>query len=345
MDWRRALGQWARNEKQPLTVWTTATEPLRVPLSCANCLAASTHVSRCKLPGKPASAALLIPYCSRCYKALEVAKTRVVSAVCASFGCALVALLAVPLSAWDLSMGAYATLVFVASFVPLALVFAVRRAPLEGQTSSDIAVWGERQAIVGTNAQWITELAEGGDGTLHTRTGRTRTWTWPTWSSVVLSPVVALAVYPLFYPSVMVLNLSEGEFTLFVDGRAKVTVGVSSLESATAASRITIPVGHHHFEARLVADGELIRAANVKVDALGLYLFAPGANGHCFWTETSTYGKVQTEPTKRRLGGKDGFFVLPSRIDTWFASNPPNNDDTRSSGGEMVALRHGRCSE
>lgn len=345
MNWRRALGHWTLNDKQPLTAWATASEPLRVPFACANCLAPSTHTARCKLPGKAASAALLIPYCSRCYKSLEAAKTRVVFGVCASLGCALVALLAVPLSAWDLSMGLYAALVLVASLAPLILAFVVRPAPLEGQTSSDIAVWAEARVIVGTNARWMTELASGPGGVPETRAGRTRMWKWPTWSSVVLSPIVALAVYPLFYPPVMVLNLSVGEFTLLVDGRRKVTVGVTSLESATAASRITLPVGHHRLEARLSADGELLQAAEVNVDALGLYLFAPGADGHCFWTETSRYGKQRTEPAKRRLGGKDGFFVLPSRIDTWFAPNPPTNDDSRSSGGEMVALRHGRCSD
>lgn len=44
------------------------------------------------------------------------------------------------------------------------------------------------------------------------------------------------------------------------------------------------------------------------------------------------------------LAGADGFWVLPRRVDTWFAPNPPaTGPDQRSSGGILVALRQSPC--
>ena len=92
-----------------------------------------------------------------------------------------------------------------------------------------------------------------------------------------------------------------------------------------------------------MAESAAVARVQVTLDAGALYLFAPGAANHCFWLERDTYGKASEAPIIRRLGGKDGFFSIPTRIDSWFSPNPDPGADTRSSGGVMVALRHARC--
>jgi hypothetical protein len=345
MNWRSSFGQWTLNRRQVLTECVVGAEPLKLPVECANCMQPSTVAVRCAGARGSATPALLVPYCSRCYKSLEAGKTRVTLAVCASVLCGVGALLAVPLCALDISRWSYTCLILLASCIPVVVGVALRAKLANGQTASDLAVWFRARTLVGTNASWMAALVANNGGTISSSSGWSQLWTWPAWAASVLLTILAWASYRLFYSMIVVLNLAQGEFQLLVDGRHKVTVGVSSLESADAAVHLTIPAGRHRLEARATAEGELLQAAEVDIDALKQYLFAPGATGQCFWTETVSYGKTQADSEKRRLGSKDGLFVLPARIDTWFASNPPNNDDTFSSGGEMVALRHARCSD
>jgi hypothetical protein len=121
------------------------------------------------------------------------------------------------------------------------------------------------------------------------------------------------------------------------------------LESVNAGVRIPLSAGPHVIEARPepmdVSAPEGPFRVEVDVDAGGEYLFAPGAVGYCFWLERTAYGVRGGKSRVQPLGGKDGFFRLPAAVDTWFASNPEPNSDTVSTGGEMVAVRHGRCSD
>lgn len=344
MNWWRPSGRWVFNRRQPLTLCRVAADPVRLPLECANCLEPSTQAVRCAVSGA-ATSTVLVPYCSRCHKALEAGKTRVTVAVCSSLVLGAGALLGVPLAAWDVSKLGYVFVTALASSLPLLLGLLFRPGTAEGQTSPDVAVWASARAMVGTNQRWMNQLAVDNNGEVTNGVGWTNLWTWPIGSGSVLLSLLAFGLYKVFYPTIVVLNLSVGEFELWVDGHKKATVGVSSLESHAAATWVTLPVGQHRLEVRLIGEGAPVRPVDVNIDALGSYLFAPGAVGHCFWTEAAAYGKTETHTTKRRLGGKDGFIVLPSTIDTWFAPNPPGNDDRHSSGGEMVALRHGRCSE
>jgi hypothetical protein len=338
------FGRFRFHRGQVLAACVDAREPLRLPLQCANCLAESTQAVRCSAPNSERST-ILVPYCSRCYRVLEAAKTHIAFAVAASLLLGIAVLVGVPLFGWDIPVWAYVALAFVGGGLPLFLTWTLRPLPLEGQTSRDLAVWWRAGVIVGTNTQWMETLARDNHGQVKLLHGRTRLWTWPTCSGALLLPIVAFALYQLLFPTVAVLNLAAGEFDLFVDGRKKATIGVSSLESADALLFVTVPAGRRYLEARLVADGERVQSAHVNVDAWGHYLFAPGAHGHCFWIESAAYGRSVAKTMKRPLGVKDGFMVLPDHIDTWFAANPPANEDTRSSGGEMVALRHGRCGE
>lgn len=342
MHWRRPFGQWVLNRKQPLTTWSFDGQPC-VPLACANCEQPSSQAVRCV--SKASGASLLVPYCSRCHKTLEAGKTRIVLAVCGALLAGLGALLAIPLCGLNVSAGVYALTIGLVSSVPLLCGALLRPQFVDGQTSADVAVWFNARELVGTNIRWMQSLALGNNGHVGARWGRTNLWRWPTSSVPALFVALAFAVYGLFYPTLVVLNLSPGEFDLWVDGEKRVTVGVSSLESADAARRLALPAGYHRLEAKLTADGELVQAANVYVEALGLYLFAPGASGQCFWTEVSSYGKHRTNDGKHRLGAKDGFIALPRQIDSWFTPNPAVNQDRFSSGGEMVALRHGPCAE
>lgn len=354
---------------------------LRLPANCANCAEPAGASARLNPPWGVRQRALLVPYCARCARRLEQHRTRNAVAVGAAFCLGLVAALGLPLvpAPWTLfSYGATVTAVAALPAV-VAWFLAARRVPEPGQTSAEVALWWDKGTLRGTNAAWMAELAAQNrqpqpsanpptDGVsagsqprpsddptareaapLRSLSPRTASRPFG-WQGLVF-PFTFAALSPgLFqwlFPTLVVLNLSPAEFELVIDGASRGVVGVTSLESTQAATRLSLGAGTHALEAR--PRGESADAppttyrVDVAIEAGEEYLFAPGSDGYCFWLERTAYGSAAGKSRRQTLGGKDGFFRLPAAIDTWFAANPEPNADRVSTGGEMVALRQSRC--
>jgi len=312
---------------------------------------------------------------------LEQWKTRQAVGLGVSVLVGLGLLLGLPLVPASFGMFSYGAVVTLGAALPLVLVWLIerRRVADAEQTSAEVALWWDREGIAGTNVDWITELAtlnaveegvarttsegepvgaphgvaraEAGDVAVAPTPVVAGARPRPSTAYGLVLPVTFAAISPSLYqwlfPTLIVLNLSPTAFELVVDGANRGVVGVTSLESTSAATRLSLGAGNHVLEARprgesLDESAQTYRV-NVSLEPGEEYLFAPGSDGHCFWLERTVYGRADSKARKQPLGGKDGFFRLPSSIDTWFAANPEPNSDRVSTGGEMVALRQGRC--
>lgn len=354
---------------------------LRLPAGCANCGQLAGASTRLAPPWGVKGRAILVPQCARCARRFEQWKTRQAVGLGISVLLGLGLLLGLPLAQIPLGMFGYGVLVTFGATLPLVLVWLVdrRRVAEPDQTSAEVALWWDRNGITGTNREWITELAilnSAKEDVERTTNGSVPTAApsgvtpsvagdlgpAPTPPIAEVSPrplslqrlvlpvtfaAISPSVYQWLFPTLVVLNLSPTEFELVVDGATRGVVGVTSLESTSAATRLSLGAGHHVLEARprgeSLEDVAQTYRVNVSLQPGEEYLFAPGSDGHCFWLERTVYGRADGKARKQPLGGKDGFFRLPSSIDTWFAANPEPNADRVSTGGEMVALRQGRC--
>jgi hypothetical protein len=273
-------------------------------------------------------------------------------------------------------MFTYGAMVAVGAAIPPLLVWLLsRRRELEpGQTGAEVALWWDKTGIAGTNSTWILELAalnRGGNDTESQGGAKMpasdqvpapnyvagltavhplkapRAFAWHGAVLPLTFAAISPSIFQWLFPTLVVLNLSPSEFDLVVDGTSRGMIGVTSLESTSAATRVALGAGSHVLEAR--PRGEAVEApttsyrTTVTIEAGQEYLFAPGSDGYCFWLERTAYGSSGSKSRTQTLGGKDGFFRLPSPIDTWFGANPAPNADRVSTGGEMVALRQGRC--
>jgi hypothetical protein len=324
---------------------------LRLPANCANCAEAAGASARLKpawgVPGR----SILVPYCARCARCLEQYETGRAVGLAASFLVGLVLLLGLPLVPAPFGMFTYGAIVAIgAALPPLAAWFVSnKRVPEPNQTSAAVALWWDKNGISGTNGKWVRELAALNqiDPSAVHPLATPRPFGWHGAVLPLTFAAVSPSAFQWLFPTLVVLNLSPSEFDLVVDGRTRGVIGVTSLESTSAATRVSLGAGTHVLEAR--PRGEAVDAppasvqTTVSIEVGQEYLFAPGSDGYCFWLERTAYGSAGSKSRTQPLGGKDGFFRLPSPIDTWFGANPAPNSDRVSTGGEMVALRQGRC--
>lgn len=345
---------------------------LRLPATCANCAEPAGASARLQPPFGTAGRAILVPYCARCARRLEQHQTRRAVGFGVSFLAGLVAALGLPLATAPLGMFTYGAFVTLASAAPLVLVWLAskRRLPEPGQSSAEVALWWDKRGICGSNSKWVLELAalnrssaraeeassdasapsppDYSAGLLAVRPlAAPRGPEWRALSLPLTFAGISPSVFQWLFPTLVVLNLSPSEFDLVVDGTNRGAIGVTSLESSSAAARFPLGAGSHVIEARPRGEGVDVQVptyrVEVSINAGQEYLFAPGSSGYCFWLERTVYGGADSKSRTQPLGGKDGFFRIPSPIDTWFGANPAPNADQVSTGGEMVALRQGRC--
>jgi hypothetical protein len=252
---------------------------------------------------------------------------------------------------WTLpSLTAYATLVLAGALLPLAVAKVVRPPPALGHSARGRAVWfGSDGGLVCTNAPWAEALARtNGLGSAMERVGEPAATRWG-----LAGPAIALMAIPLFYPlhfpTVRIVNLSESALTIECDGRTIATLPPTSQESPNAGIVVRLPVGSRHLAARS-PDGRVAIDSPVLVESRATHLYAPASVPYCFWLESTTYGRsagASGEPTRTvvPLEGTDRFWAFREPIDTWFSPNPATTPDSRSTGGRLVALRQARCLE
>jgi hypothetical protein len=144
-------------------------------------------------------------------------------------------------------------------------------------------------------------------------------------------------------PIVRVVNATTVPVLVVIDGRTKVRVPPTSLETAFAGEILRPWPGTHTLAVTPEggAPGEPIRAL---LSAYTSYLYAPASDDQCFWVERTVYGRAKASgPRLRALPPDQRVWVVPDRVDVWFAPSPLPGDDRWSSGAERVAVRQVRC--
>lgn len=311
-----------------------------LPAGCANCGATAglackeTHGAR----------ALLVPYCTRCFRGVERERTRRFAAIVSSWILGITLLLTLP-RLWSTGgVVGYGLLVLLVSALPIALTVVLSPKLAQGQSSSGRAVWylGPKRVACCSFA-WAKELGRLNDVT--PTKGRART---PLQWSLLSGPALLVALVPgLFafqHPEVVVINLSDAPFHFLVDGQDLARVDVTSLESAAAGVHLRVSAGERDIQLK-TDDGKLIHQERLAFSAGSTHLYAPASDSHCFWLEQDAYGKVDKPKARYRPLPDGTFWTLPVEVDHWFAKNPDPSPDERSTGGTLTALRHARCAE
>lgn len=313
---------------------------LATPDFCACCSAAAA-TSRCERLG---AREIIVPYCVRCLRHASAAGTRNLAAAVGSCVLAVTLALALPLAWPAASLWVHVLSVVTVSCLPL-VPRAFRRRIEPGHTAAERAAWwrSERELCC-TNPRFAEALSaqSGAEVFEPSRGAEPRFFVW-----LVAGPLVAAVGAPsgwmFHHPVVRVLNLTDARMTVSIDGRAVASLEPSSAENPTAGVELRLPSGDHSMTTAVLG-GEAV-GTRVTLRSGATHLFAPQSVGQCFWLEETGYGRHGGRGTVvLPLAGADGFWVLPRRVDTWFAPNPPaTGPDQRSSGGILVALRQSPC--
>ncbi len=336
-----------------------------VPAECACCgaLAVSTQAI-----SDGVEQHLLIGYCDECAAHVARHATRRYAAL---FGGALLAAclaagLPVAMPAWPMAVDA-ALAALGALAVPL-LAGALERVPRGHAAAGPSVLFGKPGELWSRRRDWAERFAEGlalDSGPEPVSAGRRLSM-----ASLPLAlgaALLAFALHRFHHPPLRVLNLGDGTLVLTVDGRFAGRVEPTSGESSRAGLEVRVPSGRRFLEARDTS-GNLLASASVQIASGRHHLYAPGSVETCFWLESRSYGKEQSQnqgperperpgrpgrPGRPRLGaetivpleGADRFWVLPDNLRGWFSPNPRDSSGANLTGGTSVALRQAPCSE
>jgi hypothetical protein len=312
------------------------------PASCACCLAPPTSSQR----EDRGAESLIIPYCGECLRHASARTTRNLAVVVASLLIAGTLSFALPILSGALPLVPDVVVVLVLALLPVLVRSTLRMRPRPNHSSRERAAWWIADGqLACTNARWAGELGRANSAEL--RAAALPRAPFPLWLG--LGPVSALVMAPfgwyLHHPLVRVLDLNETRIVLTVDGRPVTSVEPTSSESPLAGVEVRIPAGEHDLAA-IASDGRELHRARVRIQSGRRHLYAPSGVRHCFWLEETRYGRLGSElGAIDPLTGSARFWVLPRRVDTWFAPNPEPRADRQSSGGVLVALRQSPCSE
>lgn len=323
-----------------------------LPSACACCggEAARSDVARLSSGGHE----LIVGYCDECRKHQGSERARRLSAVLASSLLGLACALLLPLASPPRSLVALGALTFVAALLPVVVVLFWRRRSRPGHAADGAAVRfvGAREVLC-ADERWALELAR--------LNGTTRTlapWRESRFSRVMLappllSPLLALLLANALAPVVRVVNLSGDEIVVEVDGVRRANVLPTSIESPAAGKELRVAAGEHDLSARSL-DGRMLETAHVVIDSGRAHLFAPASEGHCFWLETTAYGRTgkpepprdgaKELPVREPLEGPPHFWSLPTDLGGWFSAPPEAaTTEARWTGGAITVLRYGPC--
>jgi hypothetical protein len=324
MLWPRPV-QWLPRELSRLVM----------PPVCAGCGGAPNASLPAREPfGQPAQR---IPYCNTCRRdrRRQAAAARTVGALGLGLGVACGLLL--PLAWPQASLGTQLLAAGLCCLLPLFFSGLSRHGPYRASR-----VWGV--AFLGTVAeqpQFAASLAQAN------ATRARRLWLPPLvyrpawWALPVLALGLAAASHVWHHPRLRVVNTSAGWLWLEVDGLPRLAVPEAPLGGVSWAS-VRLPRGGRRLVAR-DERGQLVADTWAELVGGREHLFAPGAVQHCFWLETTGYGKDATSRIVP-LASASRFFSLAGDVDSWFADGPePPPSDRRSSGGTLTALHQSPC--
>jgi hypothetical protein len=289
---------------------------------------------------------VIVPYCTDCHFHASSVGTRRLGVLLSSLLLGATLSASMPLLGLETGPVAFVLLVVAGSLLPLAFAWLPWRPVALGHTARGRAVWWTRDgALACTNARWGEELA-----TAAGVEGRRLRVREPLLSATTLvGPALALLLSPMVYvaehPPLRILNLTPALVFVEVDGRRVGAVEPTSQESPRAGVTLRVLAGQRSL--RVVdAEGTLVDERDAQLTMDAEHLYAPGADGTCFWVETTSYGRERDQAVDRvvaPLGHGSGFWTIPGPVDTWFAPNPATSSDARSTGGRLTALRQAAC--
>jgi len=316
-----------------------------LPEECACCAEAATH--RSALTRKD-GASLLVGYCDECAEHQANSSSRVLSLTLASVLLALSGAAGLPLLAPRLGFFPLLLAVCGLSVVPLLLVLLpVRPVPPPHAARGPAVSWGPGERLLCAARAYAERVVSLNGGEL------SRALVPERWGSAWLSagPVLGLGAacfsFFVYHPLLRVLNLGPVRVEVAVDGTPLTSVDPTSNESPAGGALVRVPAGAHTLSVVSSVDGSALGSSSVQFQSGAVHLFAIAAENTCFWLETTGYGREQrAQSSYQALPSAEHFWVLPSGIDTWFASNPePSAANAHSSGGLLTALRQAPCTE
>lgn len=313
--------------------------PLQMPHVCAHCLAAATVSRREASPS--GSKTINVPYCDACTRIFERREMARLGVYLAALLLAVSGCLFLPLQAW-LSQSVAVILAGLLAGGPgwFAEVWAIRqRRGLRGGR----AVALTEDAVLTSNAQFAALLAQTSQQSVETLPAclrPRRRWL----ALVTLLPCfITWQLHDVFHCETRIVNLTEDDLDIVVDGHSLGFVKASMQEHPLAGILLRVASGKRHIRA-LRRDGTLIDEDWVRFAAGQSYLYAPAhPSSVCFWLERAALGRGPTASVAREpLPGHLNFWEMPVAIDTWFmpATGPRSRFFT---GGIVASLRQGPC--
>ncbi len=318
--------------------------PALLPEECACCGNSATHQLATELGAR----SLLIGYCDECAEHQASASSRVLAVALASLLLGLTSALGLPLLAQRVGALGLALLALVSAFVPFIFLWLPRGQFAPPHTARGAAViWLPDGRLWCARSSYAERVAALNRAPLELASRRevvASPW-------LAAGPLAALGAavisFFVYHPLLRVLNLGSSRIEVALDGVHLVAVDATSNESPAAGALVRVPAGRHSLTVSSTTDGALLDRVEVDFESGAVHLFAPGAAGTCFWLETTGYGEEQlTKSAYQPLRSENGFWVLPSGIDNWFAPNPvPSDTRSHSSGGLLTALRQAPCAD
>ncbi len=331
-----------RGGASPHVLLLPSAELFLAPAACACCLgvAAQSLVVR-----GGAGESVSVNYCEECLRHASAARTRTLSACLASLILGVTVALATPVVLPSVSAG---WLIFAAlglASAPIALAIVWRRQPAVGHACRGEAVWWwKAERLYCENARYARGAAR--SNRLDLVPERPLLPRFSSWYLVgPLTTLIALPASIVFNTATLrVLNLTDSEFTLLIDGRVLGKVERTSAESPEAGREFRLGAGSRRLGA-ISREGSLLFEREVVLVGGAQHLYAPASPDTCFWLEFTSYGRQKpVGPPRVELARGVGFWALRESVDTWFAPSPlPALDDDRSSGGRLIALRQAPC--
>lgn len=319
--------------------------PLVLPEACACCFEPPSHrvaVAHARF------GSLLVGYCDECAEHQSSSAARELGLGLASLLLGLALAAALPLVWPRLSLIGLLLAVGFCSALPLGALLLPRRAPHAPHSARGPAVFSDQTGeLCCSSSRYAECVAELNGGALRARSLRERRPSAWLCAGPLLALGAAWLSFLVFHPLLRILNLGPERAEVALDGQRLTFVDPTSNESPRAGALLRVPAGAHTLVARSAVDGAELERVSVELRSGSVHLFAIGAEGTCFWLETTGYGREQrAAPSFEVLRSGERFWVLPAGIDGWFAPNPPASDaNSRSSGGLLTALRQAPCAE
>ena len=287
-----------------------------------------------------------VNYCEECLRHASAARTRRLSVCLASVIMGVTVALATPVVLPSVTAGWLTIAALGVAIAPVLLALAWRRQPGAGHACPGAAVWWwKAECLCCENERYAKNAAR--SNALELVRERPLLPRWTSWYVVgPLTTLIALPASIVFNTAtVRVLNLTDSQFTLLVDGRVVDQVERTSAESPEAGREFRFGAGERRLGA-ISQDGNLLFDREVMLVGGAQHLYAPASPDTCFWLEFTSYGRQKPAgPPRIELARGVGFWALSESVDTWFAPSPlPALDDDRSSGGRLIALRQAPCS-